>query len=165
MNRYARLGFTVASLLGVSALAGPAFAATTVSATVGPVPIPKVPVEVCVSQTGLADPVEECLTTPPAQSVSLKVVATVETPGATVVLPKIIPVPCPAGTQGVAAQVSTGSAEVKIAGSVKVVVNGVPVVIPIDQVVAPASQTVTIYACAGISPGLPTLPVGSLVQL
>ena len=163
MNRLTRLALTAASLLGLLALAGPAFAATTVRATVGPVPIPKVPVEVCVSQTDLADPIDECLTTPPAQSVSLKVVATVETPEPALVLPTITPVPCPAGTQGVAAEISTGSADVKITGSVKVVVNGAPVVIPIDQVLAAANQTVTVYACAGISPGLPTLPVGSLI--
>ena len=145
----------VGSLVGVLALAGTAVADTTVGLTVGPVPIPEVPVEVCVTQTDVPGGLNECVETPAGESVSLTVNVNVETPEADLVPPTVTPIACPAGTQGVAAQVFTGSATVTIGGSVTVMVDGTPVTVPIDQVVAPAGQTLNVFACAGLSPGVP----------
>ena len=164
MKLKTRLGAGLACLLGALTLNGPAFADTTITAQVGPVTIPSVPVQVCINQGEV--PLNECVTTPPAQTVALKVVVTVPTPAPTVTPPTINPVPCPAGTQGVALQINTGGADVVVGGTVTVIViqNGVPtpVVIPIGPVPVTSgpAQTVTVFACAGITPGvpLPTLP-------
>ena len=155
----------VGSFAGVVALAGTAIADTTVTLTVGPVPIPNVPIEVCVTQTDIPDEVNECVTTPAGESVTLTVIVTVETPEPVLVPPAVTPIACPAGTQGVAAHVFTGSANVTIGGSVTVVVDGMPVTLPIEQVVALAGQTLTVFACAGLSPGLPLPGVPTLLAL
>jgi hypothetical protein len=152
-----RLTAVVASFVGVLALTGSALADTTLTATVGPVAIQGVPVGICVVQGDLPVPVDECLETPPALTVSLRVVVQVPTSNPTVVPPTITPIPCPAGTQGVALRVNTGSGGATIGGTVTVtvIVNGLPVTqqIPLDEVVATPNQTVTIYACAGLAPG------------
>ncbi len=155
MTKLRKVALAVGSFAGVLALAGTAVADTTVRLTVGPVPIPDVPVEVCVTQTDVPGGLDECVETPAGESVSLTVIVNVETPETAVVPPTVTPIACPAGTQGVAAQVFTGSASATIGGSVTVVVDGTPVTIPIDQVVAPAGQTLTVFACAGLSPGVP----------
>ena len=90
------------------------------------------------------------------QSISLTVVVHVETPGAVVVPPAVTPIACPAGTEGVAAKVFTGSGQATVGGFVTVVLNnGTPVTIPIAEVIAAGGQTLTVFACAGLSPGVP----------
>ena len=165
MTRLRKVAVAVGSFAGVVALAGTAVADTTVTLTVGPVPIPNVPIEVCLTQTDVPDGVNECVTTPAGESVSLTVIVTVETPEPVLAPPTVTPIACPAGTQGVAAQVFTGSAHVTIGGSVTVVVDGMPVTLPIEQVVALAGQTLTVFACAGLSPGLPLPGVPTLLAL
>ncbi len=151
-----KLTVAVGTLMGVLALSGSALAGTTVTATVGPVTTPGVPVEVCVLQGDVA--VNECVEAPGAQTVSLTVVVDVATPNLVVVPPTITPAQCPAGTEGVALKVNTGSAGTTIGGSVTVtlVVNGMPTTqtIPINQVVVGPNQTVTVLACAGVQPGV-----------
>lgn len=151
-----KLAVAVGALVGVLALTGSALADTTVTATAGPVTIPRVPVNVCVVQGDI--PLNECVQTPAAQTVTLTVVVNVPTPSLVLVPPTITPAQCPAGTEGVALRVNTGSAGATIGGSVTVtaVVNGMPVTqtIPINQVVAGPNQTVTVFACAGVAPGL-----------
>jgi len=151
-----KLIVAVGTLIGGLAITGSALADTTLTATVGPVTTPGVPVEVCVVQGDV--PVNECVQAPGAQTVSLTVVVGVPTPTLVVVPPTITPAQCPAGTQGVALKVNTGSAGATIGGSVTVtlVVNGVPTTqtIPINQVVAGPTQTVTVLACAGAQPGV-----------
>ncbi|MBW3645560.1 MAG: hypothetical protein KY441_08660 [Actinobacteria bacterium] len=70
----------------------------------------------------------------------------------------ITPLECPAGTEGVALQVDTGDADTTIGGSVTItlVVDGTVVTetIPVDEGVAGPGQTVTVFACAGVEPGL-----------
>ncbi len=154
-----RLGAAVASFVGVLALTGPALADTTLTAQAGPVTIPEVPVDVCVDQTDV--PVDECVTTPGAQTVQINLVVTVPTPPApTVNPPTITRTQCPAGTEGVALSVNTGSASLTTIGgtvTVTVVVDGVPttqtITIPTTTVNGP-NRTVTVFACAGVSPGL-----------
>jgi hypothetical protein len=154
MTTYRKLAIAAASLVGVLAAPGTALADTTVSLTVGPIPIAGVPAEICVIQSDVE--AEECESTPAGETVSLTLVAEVDTPEPVLVPPTVTPVPCPAGTEGVAAQVSTGSAATTISGSVTVVLDdGAPVVIPIEEVVAGGGQTVTVFACAGASPGVP----------
>lgn len=162
MTKLKRLAMALGTYGGVMALAGTALADTTVRVTVGPIPIPNVPVEVCVTQTDVPTGVNRCVTTPAGQSVSLTVVVHVETPQPVVVPPAVTPIACPAGTQGVAAQVFTGSGQATVSGSVTVVLNnGTPVTIPIAEVIAAGGQTLTVFACAGLSPGVPVpaLPV------
>ncbi len=153
-----RFTAAVGTFLGVLALAGSALADTTVTATVGPVTVPRVPAEVCVIQTDVTPALNECVQTPAAQTVTLNVVVQVPTPKLVLVPPTITPAQCPAGTEGVALKVNTGSAGATIGGSVTVslVVNGEPVTqtIPINQVVAGPNQTVTVFACAGLAPGV-----------
>lgn len=160
-----RLLMTAASFVAVLALAGPAFADPTITLTVGPVVIPDVPVEICITDTDLPEPIDECVTTPPGESVTLTVVVTVQTPEPVVVPPAVTPIACPAGTEGVAVRVFTGSVAVAIGGTVTVIVDGTPVVVPIDEVIAGGGQTLTVFACAGLSPGLPALPVPPLPTL
>jgi hypothetical protein len=130
------------------ALSGTAFADAAVSAAVGPVAIPSVPVSVCVTATG----VDKCVATPPAQSVTVKVTATTLTPGAAVTPPMITKIPCPAGTSGAAAAVATGSAAVTVGGSVTVSLSPLPpVTVPVVPTVAQPGTTLKVYACTGAS--------------
>ena len=161
MIKLNKVAMVIGSFVAVLALAGTASADTGISLTVGPVPVPGVPVQVCLNQSDVPGGVNNCVSTPAAQSVSLTVNVQLATPSPVFVLPTITPIPCPSGTQGVAVQILSGSAGVTITGSIAVVLNnGTPVTIPIAQVVAAGGQTVTIFACAGVSPGvsLPTLP-------
>lgn len=116
------------ALLGALSLvaASPASAAT-VSTTLGPIPVPSVPLSVCVNST--------CVSTPAATSVTLS--ATVSASGATV--PLIAPGSCPAGSTGAAFTVNTlTAATVGISGSLSGTgVDGQPFSIPIG----PVSQT------------------------
>jgi hypothetical protein len=157
-GRKRRGALLLGSLLGAIALTGSALADTTITLTAGPVTVPGVPVEVCVNQTDTPEPTNECVTTPEALTVALTVVAHVDTPEPEVVPPTITPIECPAGTDGVALRVDTGTAETAIGGSVTItlVVDGevVSETIPIDEVIAGPQQTVTVFACAGVAPGV-----------
>jgi hypothetical protein len=154
MPKLRTLGVAVSSCVGVLALAGTALACTNASLALGPVPVPNVPVQVCVTQTDVPGEVRECVSTPTAESVSLVVNAHAETPTTTVEPPKIVPIACPTGTQGAAAQVSTGSASTTVSGSVTVVrTNGGSTTVPIKRVVAAGGQSAKVFACAGVSPG------------
>lgn len=163
MKMTTRLGAGLVSFLAALSLNGPALADTTITAQAGPVTIPAAPVQVCINQGEV--PLNECVTTPAAQTVQLNVTVTVPTPAPTVTPPTITPVACPAGTEGVALKVNTGGANVTIGGTVTVVViqNGVPtpLTIPIGPVPVASgpSQTVTVFACAGASPGVPVPPL------
>ena len=139
----------LAAVFGLFGLAGPASAATSITATVGPVLVPGVPVSACIASS--SPPVNECVSTPPAQTVTLGVTVTLNTVSALIGLPTITPVACPAGTSGVALKVNAGSDSVTVSGSVTVTVNGAPTTIALDPTVAVAGKTVTLYACAGVS--------------
>ncbi len=148
---------SLSSVIGVLALAGTAFAAGETGTTlmVGPVPIPSAPVSVCVTQNDVpGHHIDTCVdATPPAQSVSLEVSVVAGTPIPGVKKPSLVQIACPAGTEGAAVQVTTGSVADTISGSATVVLNdGTPVTIPVHKVVAPAGQIVTVFACAGATP-------------
>jgi hypothetical protein len=68
------------------------------------------------------------------------------------------PIECPAGTDGVALRVDTGTADTAIGGSVTItlVVNGevVSETVPVNEVIAGPEQAVTVFACAGVAPGV-----------
>ena len=129
-------------------LSGTAFAAATVSTTVGPVAVPSVPIAVRITAPG----VDKTVSTPPAQSVTLKVTAAAVTPTTAVTPPSITRIPCPAGTSGAAAAVATGSAAVTVGGSVTVTLTGLPpVTVPVVPTVAQPGKTVNVYACTGVS--------------
>jgi len=144
-------GIAVGAVIGAATLSGTAFAGTETTLQVGPVAIPNVPVQLCLSQTGV--PVAgTCVSTPAGQSVALNVRAQALTPTLGVEGPTIRKIPCPAGTEGVAAEVGTGSAGAAIGGTVTITVGDrAPIVIPINQTVAAAGKTVTVFACTGLS--------------
>ena len=161
MKSLKRVFTGLGTFVGVLALTGSALADTTVTASAGPVTIPLVPVEVCVAQNDVPGGINECVETPKALTVALNVVVQVATPEVNVVPPTITPAQCPAGTEGVALKVNTGTADAAVGGSVTVtlVVNGTVVsqTIPIERVVVGPNQMVTVFACAGVEPGLPGL--------
>jgi hypothetical protein len=153
---------SVAALLALVtaiALTGFARADTTVTATAGPVAVPGVPLEICVRQDDTPEPVDECVITPEAQTVALTVAAHVASPEADIVPPRITPIECPSGTEGVALRTTTGNTDTTIGGSVTVtvLVDGTVVTetIPVDDVMVGPEQTVTVFACAGAEPGVP----------
>ncbi len=112
----------------------------TVAATVGPVPVPAVPVQVCVDTT--------CVTGPAATTVALSASATAALDiNPVVVPPTITPGTCAAGT-GAALVVNTGTVGATIQGLVRLTVNGTTQTIPIAQTIATPNKTVTISACA-----------------
>ena len=152
--RFARFPIFDATAVAVAAigccvaLSGTASADSAVSATVGPVTVPSVPVKVCVTAPG----VDKCVATPPAQSVTLKVSAASVTPGAAVTPPSITKIACPAGTSGAAAAGATGSAAVSVGGSVTVALSGAPALtLPVAPTVVQPGRTVKVYACTGAS--------------
>jgi hypothetical protein len=149
MPRMKLCGVVFGSCLASVVFAGTAFACTKVSLAVAPVPISSVPVKACVTQNDV--PVNECVTTPAGQTVSLTVNATADTPTSVVKPPTIVPKQCPLGTQGVAAEVFTGSASTTISGVVSVTANDGRTDVPVKQYVAAPGQTVKIYACAGLA--------------
>ncbi len=125
------------------ALIGPASAlgtTKTVKATVGPVSVPAVPVQVCVDDT--------CVTGPAATTVTLTASATAAVDvNPTVVPPSITPGTCSAGT-GAVLVVNTGSVGATVQGLVKLTVNGTTQTIPISETIATPNKTVTVSACA-----------------
>jgi hypothetical protein len=153
MSKLGKLAVAISSVaVATLALTGTASADTAASIAVGPIPIPSVPVEVCVSTTDIPGGAG-CVSTPAGQSVSLVVNVQAATPTPAVVQPTVVRIECPAGTQGAAARVSTGSVSATISGAATITLgNGSPVVVPINRVVAGGGQTVTVFACAGLAP-------------
>lgn len=150
-GRRVRALATVAAAAGAIVLAAPALAhPITVSASVGPVTVPGVPVSVCVDYGTLT-----CTPTPPVTSVALTASATVD-PGA-ITAPTVTPGMCSNG-QGVALVVTSGSAGTVLSGSVTVTVDGTPTVIPIGTPPTPPNQTVIVSACVSPGVGVPALP-------
>ena len=119
-------------------MAGTAFAAPqTVSAYVGPVPVPNVPVRVCVGSV--------CQDTPPLKSVFLVVAVTTET-GA--VSPTITPGGCGSG-QGGTLTVSSGSNSALISGYVNGTMrDGSAFLRPLPAATVGANTTTVVSACA-----------------
>lgn len=173
------LAATAAIAVGLL-VAGPASADTGTSVVLGPVPLPSVPAQVCVSQTSTAvpsglvpgllgtlglsgvpgslglpaatPPVNQCASTPGAGSISMKVDVTALTPTVAVTPPTVTRVACPAGTAGIAGRVNAGSADVHAAGTVTVTLPGGRVVkLPIATGDIPAGKTLTLYGCTGVS--------------
>lgn len=150
---------SVAAAVMLIAMSGQALAVTkTVSASVGPVPLPNVPAQVCVDNV--------CQSTPALTAVSLKVSAKVEVADLVGALPTITPGTCPQGQTGVALAIKTGTTSVTVTGLVMgSLPNGAPINIPVGPITVGAmGQTVTISVCtttAGVPalPGLPGLPV------
>ncbi len=140
-----RLALVFAAVCSVSALAfaGPALGigtSKTVSATVGPVPVPEVPVQICVDGT--------CVQGPAATTVTLTASATAGADVNPIVVPPTInPGTCGAGT-GAVLVVNTGTLGATIQGLVKLTVNGTTQTIPIAETLATPNRTVTISACA-----------------
>jgi hypothetical protein len=142
------IAVTIAALGCFLALTGTALADTSLSATVGPITIPSVPVSVCVNAPGIS----QCVATPPATTIKLNVAATLLTPSIGLTRPTITPIPCPSGTSGAAAAVATGSATLAVTGSVTVTLAGLPpLTVPIVPVVGLPGKTLKIYACTGVS--------------
>ncbi len=141
-----RLVFAGAVLGASLAVAGAAQAEPqSISGSVGPVPVPNVPVQVCVDST--------CEQTPALGSVGLTVNAAANGTG---VLPTVVPGSCPSGT-GAALVVTGGAAGAVVTGTVKVTLpNGTqfeqPIGAPIN--VAP-NTTTTVSACTAAANGLP----------
>ena len=141
----------VSTVVSALALAGPAQAQpTTVTATVGPVTVPGVPLSVCI-QNGATT----CTPTPAATTVGLTVSATINAGALTP--PTVVPGTCSNG-QGVALVVSTGSGGSTISGSVTITVNGNPTVIPISLPPTGPNQTVIVSACVAPGIGVQAVP-------
>jgi hypothetical protein len=131
-----------ALFLALVAFAGTASAAIPIKLNLGPIPVPSVPLQVCVGST--------CTTVENPKTVSLSIAAEVAKPGLAVVPPTVLPALCPAGKLGLAATVTPGSLGVTVTGSVKVGVNGSgPVTVPVNLNLTPGSPPATISACVG----------------
>lgn len=136
-----RSGVAAAIVFSALASSAPAFAlSNTVSVTVGPAPLPNVPVSVCLNAT--------CVT-PPSYSVGLlSVTATADL--AIGALPTITPGICPAGQGGVVLVVTTGTSTTIVSATVSGTgLDGSPFSLPLGPVtVSPSSKTVTVSACS-----------------
>jgi hypothetical protein len=130
---------------------GTAFAQTPVSGSAGPIPLPNVPVQICVNNT--------CQSTPPLSSVSLNATAT---PNATGGLPTITPGLCTSGI-GPTLTVKTGSTPATLAGTVSgTLPNGTAFSRTLDSLTIPANGTGTVSACTSVTPPVPVPPVPPL---
>lgn len=131
------LGGTVDQLLG-SADTTPEFGET-VSLTAGPVPLPNVPLTICVGN--------DCVSTPSLGSVALEVAVAFDS--AIGALPTITSVGCPAGQLGVALQVTTLAGSATVAADVTGTVAGMEYSKPVGPVtIDDDGRTVTISACS-----------------
>ena len=141
-------GILVASL----AMTGTALAQTqTVSGSVGPVPVPNVPVQVCVNST--------CQQTPALSAVGLNATASA---AANPALPTITPGTCASGTGGTLV-IRGGSSTATVTGSVTgTLPNGSPFSAPIPPVTVAPGGTTTISACTTAGPGVPLPPLPGL---
>ncbi|MEX2552826.1 MAG: hypothetical protein WD627_07505 [Actinomycetota bacterium] len=131
---------SVAAATMLIAMSTQALALTkTVSAAIGPVALPNVPVEVCID--------DSCQSTPALRSVSLKVTAKVDLGVGT--LPAITPGSCPPGESGAVLKVTTGTTKVTVAGNVTgTLPTGAPINIPVGPVtIGPVDESVTIGVC------------------
>lgn len=113
--RTARRRLVVGALASAALLAGSAGSALgatkTASADVGPVPVPNVPVQVCVGS--------DCVSTPPLGSVRLRAAVALTTGSLLSLPPIVMPGSCPAGQQGVALRViSLGVGGISIAAEI-----------------------------------------------
>lgn len=171
MRFFRRLPFAVAAATALGLLAaGPAAADTGTSVVIGPVPLPSVPAQVCVTQTstvpsglipgllgtlgltGATQPVNRCVSTSGAGTISMKVDVTVASPTVAVTPPTVTRVPCPAGTYGVAGRVNAGSADVMAGGTVSVTLpGGRAFTVPVATGPVPAGKSLTLYGCTGLS--------------
>lgn len=128
------------------AVAGPV-SAETVSATVNPVPVGNVPVQVCVNTT--------CTNTPPLSTVGLNATATANNATS---LPVITPGTCASGTGGTLV-VEGGSSGATVEGVVTgTLPDGSGFSQPIPPVTVAPGGTTTISACTTSAPSLPPLP-------
>ncbi len=140
-----RAVLTVASLaLGALPLAlpTPAFADThSVSLTLGPVPLPQVPISACVDTT--------CVSTPALTSATLTATASVT--GGPLPLVLLTPASCPTGSLGIGVQVSSlKPVTVTVGGSVSGTTTNGPVTIPLGPVtetIVPGTPGVLVSAC------------------
>ncbi|HEU5356214.1 MAG TPA: hypothetical protein VFU65_17205 [Actinocrinis sp.] len=139
---FRRLGPAVAAaaLATLSLAAAPPASAATISTSLGPIPVPSVPLSVCVNST--------CVSTPAATSITLS--ATVSANGITV--PVVEPGSCPAGSIGAAFTANTlTAATVTISGSLSGTgVNGQPFNIPIgpySQTLGTGTPGIAVSAC------------------
>ncbi|WP_029890332.1 hypothetical protein [Polycyclovorans algicola] len=109
-----------------------------VSLSAGPVPIPDVPVTVCVGG--------QCVSTPALSSVALELVASVQADAA---LPVIVAGSCPQGQTGVALSVVTSSASTVLETNL----SGQLGMMQLERMIGPfdlgaEGRTVTVTACA-----------------
>lgn len=133
---------TAAVALGALPFAAPAPAfadSHSVTLTVGPVPVPNVPLSACIDTT--------CVSTPPLKTVKLTTTVTVNG-GA---LPTLTPASCPNGGLGAAIRISSLTpSTVTISGSVSGTSSSGPVNIPLGPVtgqVGPGTPGVLVSAC------------------
>ena len=144
--------FASGILIASMSVAGIALAAPqTVSGSVGPVPVPNAPVQVCVNST--------CQQTPALSSVGLTVTASAE---ANPVPPTVTPGACASGAGGTLV-VHGGSSTATVSGTVSgTLPNGSAFSQPIAPVTVAPNATTTIGACTSASPGVPLPPLPGL---
>lgn len=142
--------FVGAILVASLAMTGTAMAQSqTVSGSVGPVPVPNVPVQVCINST--------CQQTPVLSSVGLTATAVAN---ANPSLPTVTPGTCASGAGGTLV-IAGGSSTTTVSSTVS---GTLPDGSPFSQTIAPVTVapngTTTISACTTASPGvpLPSLP-------
>ena len=87
MIKLNKVAMVIGSFVAVLALAGTAGTDGGSNFTVGPVPVPGVPVQVCLNQSDVPGGVNNCVSTPAAQSVSLTANVQLATPSPVFVLP------------------------------------------------------------------------------
>lgn len=131
-------------LSALAFLSGNALAATTVSLTAGPIPLPNIPVKACINAN--------CVSTPPLSTVKLTVDASVtlnlSLGSLTSILPTITAAACPNGETGVALDVTTGAAAVTLGGTITgTIENGMTYTQTLAQVTVPPGRHLTISAC------------------
>ena len=127
----------IAFVVGMATATGAA--PISLNAVVGPLPVPSVPVTVCVS------PGPGCVATPSATSVTLSTSVTVDGLG----LPMITAGLCPAGELGAAFNIASGATNVTIGGTAAFTVTSLPspLVIPIGPVTIGPGANGTVSAC------------------
>lgn len=144
MNRARRysLAAAIAGVVMLIGMTGQALALTkTISASAGPVPLPNVPVEVCVD--------DDCVTTPDLKAVSLELTVPLELNLGS--LPLITSGTCPEGETGVVLKVTTGTTSVKASGLVTgTLPTGDSIMIPVGPISISPSGTVTVSVCAAV---------------
>ena len=127
------------SIMGSTASAD----SSTISASAGPVPVPSVPVEVCVD--------DDCQTTPALSAVALRVDVTADAEAG---VPTITPGVCASGT-GVALDIQSGSDDAVVSGEVSgTLPDGSPFSQPIDPVTI-GQGTTSVSACTTAAGPLP----------